>query len=296
VADFGVERVYGGLRNQDDLSITKTPNQFTEITAQGAESRKNIAAQGAEARKTMAYGKSLEEKDITTAASEIPVRQLSVFGLPDDPNARRERINSSNTSSGNAVADKVIDDFSRLFGVPSSLPVAPKQEGVPVALDSWMTNAYSIPRGKTRKIDEDTRQVIEEDTYLRPEKAWVTTEKNPNARKVVIRYKTDEQGGTRDLVLPYTDHLQVLNNVAGQINAVKMGGAKTRLLREMTGKITPSYEELQAVPLFSRPVVPVEGSQLLEQAPGVPGNPTTGSLNASIYMEQLKKIRANKKK
>ena len=282
--DYAVDQVYGPLRNQDQVAITRQINPLAEI-----------AAQGAQQRATLAYKKKLDDSELDTVATEIPVRQLAVFGLPDKSQSPRENVVVKSQSTGNEVADKAINQFASFFGVGGMAP-SQNVQGVPVTLDTWLTNAYSIPSGKRKVIDPDTRKETFEDNYLRPEKAWITTEADPNARKVVVRYVTNEDNGTtKDLVIPYAENLQLLNNVAGQSNAVKLGGAKARLLKEYTGRVSPSYQQLQSVDLFRNPNTGGTGLLLEESAPpGTPGaaqipvNPTTGALlNATQYRKQL---------
>lgn len=292
--DFAVEQLYGPLRMQTNISVVRDPNQFAVIQAQGTESRRNAAAQGAIARENARYAKSLEDEDLSLIASEIPVRQLSIFGAPDQAGAARTPITLRTESTGVPDADKFIQQFSTLFNVkdPRRTDVT---EGVPVTLDTWMTNAYSIPGPKRTVIDPDTRKEVESDSYLRPSEAWVTTETDPNARKVIVRYQP-EGGQPRDLVLPYAEHFQILNNVAGEKNAPKLGGAKVKLLKDLTGRVTPSYQELDAVEIFRNPNT---GGGVTPGAPGAPvaptgtrANQTTGEfLNATKYKEMLRKQR-----
>lgn len=298
--DFAAEQLYGPLRQQTDISVTRSPNPFSEIAARGEEERKSIAARGAQERANMKYGKDLGDEDINSLASEIPVRQLSIFGLPNQPTAKAEAVNVNQKTTGDKQADQAINEFSKLFNV-SGLP-AESVQGVPLTLDSWLTNAYSIPAGKRTVIDPNTRKPVEEDNYLRPQNAWITTEADPNARKVVVRYKDEASGGTRDVVLPYAENFQVLNNVVGQSNAVKLGGAKVKLLKRLTGEVNPNFQKLSAIREFANPntggttVTGQAYDQAAQPAPGpapaaggVPTNPTGGrSLKYEDFLKQQK--------
>jgi hypothetical protein len=284
---FAIEQLYGPLRNQDDIAIERDINPIYKNKMDLQNDLARIAAQGREARRNLKFGKSLEDKELKTLATEIPVRQLSIFSAGSQPAAAAETIQLQGKGPRPANWD-IPGDFGSI-GAPGG-----ELRGFPLNLDAWLVNAYSIPTGKEKVIDPITRQVISEDSYLRPERAWVTGEQNPNARKVIIRYQ--DKNGPRDLVVPYAENLQLLNNVAGQTNAVKLGGAKADLLRTLTGKVTPSYEELQAVPLFSNPNIGGPGVQASpeQRLPIIPGtapasttNPAAGgSLNYAEWKKQ----------
>jgi len=299
VEQYAIDNVYLPLKNQNSSSETADENQFALNEQQHKLRMREIAQQAAEQRRNFEFQKKFDDKDWDNLGAEIAVRQRSVFGAPDMQNAQIERIPPT-TAKDNSKIYENIGQFQSSYGL-SKETSTPKQ-GVPVALDAWLMNAYSIP-GKTRKVyDEETGKEIERDNYLRPDRAWVTNEQDPNARKVIIRYNDEETGTSKDLVLPYAEHFQVLNNIAGEKNAIKLGGAKSRLMKQLTGKVNPSYEELGNVPQLANPnsmgsanagatpSLPVGVSASPVQST-VPTNASTGQfiLNADEYLKQKNK-------
>jgi hypothetical protein len=283
IDQFAIDQIYGPLRNQDDVSIEKTINPIYKAELEQKNQLGLIAARGAQERANLKYGKQLADDELKTAASEIPIRQLSIIetGSQSPDKAETIELQGKDAKKPNWT---VPGNYGTIGGNGGSV------QGFPLTLDSWLKNAYAIPTGKERVIDPITRQVVSEDQYIRPEKAWVTGDQNPNARKVILRYEDKE--GPRDVVIPYAENLQLLNNVAGPTNALKMGAAKAELLKKTTGRISPSYEQLKAVPLFSNPNVestqqPAEGN--LPTPPGkgvIPTNRTTGTLNYAEWKKQ----------
>lgn len=241
---FALEQVYGPLRNQDDVSIEKEINPIYKEQLDQENALKRIAASGAQERANIRLNKALSDDEIKDAASEIPVRQISIFESGGQPIEQAETIQLQG-KDGARPKWSVPGNYGKIGGNGGEV------KAFPLTLDTWLMNAYSIPSGKEKVVDPITRQVISEDTYMRPEKAWVTTEANPNARKVIVRY--DDKNGTKDLVIPFAENYQLLNNVAGQANALKIGGAKAELSKRLTGRVNPSFEQLKSNPLFSNP-------------------------------------------
>lgn len=264
IAQFAVDQVYGPLRNQDDVSIEKDINPIYKSNLEQEQALARIAAQGREARRNAAFGKSLDDQELKTFASEIPVRQVSIIKTGSQPIENAETIQLE--GKGSRPADWTqIGNYGTVGGSGGEI------KAFPLTLDSWLENAYSIPTGKEKVVDPVTRQVVSEDSFDRPQKAWVTGEQNPNARKVIVRYET--KNGIKDLVIPYAENLQLLNNVAGPTNAVKLGGAKTQLFKQIFKKVSPTFEDLESYPEFNNPNAGGSGVQVIQpgQLPTPPG-------------------------
>jgi hypothetical protein len=294
---FAIDQIYGPLRNQDVTSITKEINPIYKADEEQKDALERIAAQGRQQRRTLAFGEALKNEDLELYASQIPVRQHTIFATGSQPIEQAETVQLQGT--GSKPVDWTTPGNPGNFG---NLGQNGREvKAFPLQLDTWLQNAYSIPTGKHKVVDPVTRQVVEEDSFDRPEAAWVTAERNPNARKVIVRYQTKE--GAKDLILPYAQNFQVLGNVAGPTNAVKLGSEAARVAKKYTGKVNPNFEEIAAVPLFADPNVGgpalnLQGEGLLPIPPGsniplsqyqrtaaqvpssaTPGQPSVPSLN-----------------
>jgi hypothetical protein len=295
IDQFAIDKLYGPLRNQDSVSIERNINPIYKSQLDQQNELARIAAQGRESRRNLAYGKSLDDNELKTFASEIPVRQVAIIKTGSQPIANAETIQLQ--GKGTKLPDWTqIGKYGTVGGSGGEV------KAFPLTLDSWLMNAYSIPTGKEKVVDPVTRQVVSEDSFDRPQNAWVTGEQNPNARKVIIRYQTKE--GPKDLVIPYAENLQLLNNVAGPTNAVKLGAAKTQLFKQKFKTVSPSYEMIESDPEFSNPnagtnaldvtqpgqlpTEPGTGIPLEQQTSTVPGasRNVTGTLNYGEWKKQ----------
>lgn len=296
--DNYAESLYLPLKAQSSSSKTIDENQFA-LNDQTARQRMAEAAQQAKLlRQNYEFQKKFDDKDYDNLGAEIGVRQLSVFTAPDKQGAQVERIPPPNSNNAPADWSKPLSSLQNNFGLEGDKNKV--MEGVPLPLDAWLVNAYSIPDKTRTSYDPVTGALTDKDSYRRPEAAWVTTEKNPDARKVVVRYKDEESGATQDLVLPYSEHFQILNNIAGDKNAIKLGGAKAKLMKRLTGKVNPGVEDLFKVseftnpnatePVVAQPVLPSGVSAAGGSPTSAPANTTTGGfiLNADEFLKSKK--------
>lgn len=277
---FAKDQLYGPLRNQDDVSIEKTINPIYKEAMEQKNALARIAESGRQARLTDAAKKKLDDQEIDTFASEIPVRQVAIIKTGDQP-AENAEVISLKGKGGEKPTWTVPGNYGTIGGNGGEI------KGFPLTLDTWLQNAYSIPTGKEKVVDPVTRQVVSEDSYLRPQKAWVTGDKNPNARKVIVRYDDPIKGET-DLVIPYAENLQLLNNVAGQNNAVKLGGAKAQLFKKRYGRISPTYEQLESDQMFQSPNAGTPGAE--QQGPGTLPTPPGSGVPAAQQQEVIQAV------
>jgi hypothetical protein len=293
VEDYAIDNLYLPLKGQTSSASTVDDNPFALAAQQHKYRMQELAAQAAEQRRNYEFQKQFDEKDFDNLGAEIAVRQISVFGAPDKQGANVENIPAP-TGADNAKLYQPLNQFQTTFGIDKTTGTA--KQGVPLPMDAWLVNAYSIPDKTRTSYDPETGKQTEKDNYIRPSRAWVTNEQDPNARKVIVRYDDEETGNSRDLVLPYSDHFQILNNIAGEKNAIKLGGAKAKLMKKLTGTVNPTYQELRSKRELSSPDAAGNAEQPavpagVSSSTAPPANPTTGGfiLNADEFLKNKKK-------